>query len=151
MAIYAESIILPEVNLVSIWVLKRDQLAILHSLNLASMSPLRLQIFNGLTDVVNFEAKTRVAASRHVPLISTGNEFEQNAVNVESGDKIPRSQPQAEYIRIERDRSFHIRDIIEDAIEVEPRHDLNLPYSPIGCSPEFETLVLCVRYPQCGR
>jgi len=34
-------IILPEVNLVSIWVFKRGQLAILHFLDLASVNPLR--------------------------------------------------------------------------------------------------------------
>jgi hypothetical protein len=51
-------IILPEVNLASIWVFKRGQLVILHFLDFASVNPLRLQVFNGLIDVVYFEANS---------------------------------------------------------------------------------------------
>jgi hypothetical protein len=89
---FSESIILPEVNHVSIRILKRGQLTIFDCLNFVSVNPFRPQVFNSLTDVLDFEADTRVAASFRFPLVLAGNEFEENAVNIESGDNIARSQ-----------------------------------------------------------
>jgi hypothetical protein len=88
----SKSIILPEVNLVSIQILKGGQLTIFDCLNFLNVNPLRPQVFDGLTDVLDFEAETRVAAFFQFPLVPGGNEFEENAVDIESGDKIPRSE-----------------------------------------------------------
>ena len=90
------------------------------------MSSLRFQVLNGVIDVVNFEAKTCIAVSSEFSFISGGNEFEQNAVNIESSHNVSGSQSQAKYLRIERDRLFNITDIVEDAVEVKSRQNTNL-------------------------
>ena len=75
-----------------------------------------------MTDVIDLEAKTRVAVALELPFLPPRNELEQDTVNVELSDNIS-SQPEAEYIRIERNRTFHIRHIVEDAIEMKSHHN----------------------------
>jgi hypothetical protein len=89
--ISSELIILPEVNFVSIRILRRGQLTIFDCLNFVSVNPFRPQVFNSLTDVLDFEADTRVAAYFRFLHVVAGNEFEENAVRIESGDNIAKS------------------------------------------------------------
>src|SRR5690348_5529017 len=93
--------VLPQANLVSVWIVERSQLPVLLGNIIPNLYALRSELRDCATDVLRLQAQPSVALPAHHRRIGRRNKLKQHVSDVEPGNVVAGVELESEHVAIE--------------------------------------------------